>query len=144
MDVDGVDSVEAHRTYSDIVNRLVFRCRIGAHILGVQRRGDKSENHLTLYLLIGGGQSVRVDMLPKTGSLKGKLVLRGHDYVLSQGIIKHIDIDARGCPANQATVPKGTPGLAVKAFVSFLLQRRHHMYRFMFVDGHSLGCRHWM
>ena len=139
-----------HQNYAGHAHAAVFRCRIGVHSLGPQD-DEKSENHLTLYLLIGSDRCVRVDMTPSStipySDLVGRLILRGHDYTLSAGIIRYVDVDARGCPANfnpgsQYTRPHGSH--SVHEFVSLLVQRRLHMFRFMNLDGKSLGCRSWM
>ena len=76
--------------------------------------------------------------------LVGRLVLRGHDYTLSTGVVQYADVDARGCPSNfdpsaEHARPHGS--LTVQHFTSFLIQRRLHMFRFTDLDGKSLECR---
>ena len=124
----------------------VFRCRVGMHSLG--RQGDSiSENHLTIYLLVGAGTCARLDMRPMDGNNTGALVLSTHDYTLSQRIIRHEDIPAAACPPafdpdRSATVIAQGP--TVGDFVRCITSRGLQYFRFVFVEGHSMGCHHWV
>lgn len=143
-------NVERHRSYDNFRRATVFRCRLGVHNLGPQD-DDMSENHLTIYLLIGSDQCVRVDMLPAVSTdhnnLRGRLVLRGHDYSLSSGVIEYADIDAIGCPTDFEADRKTTgttDSLTVRDFVRLLEDSGLDRYRFADLNGKSLGCRWWV
>lgn len=140
--------ISRDRTYKQCVELPVFRCRIGAHTLGVQVSNAKSENHLTLYLLTGNGRCVRVDMTVGNNDIfVGKLILRAHDFTLSNTIIRWVDVDAYGCPSDfkAEEQPSGHSGtLTVQDFVDLIISQGYHKYRFMFNDGGAIGCRHWV
>ncbi|KAK4551540.1 hypothetical protein LTR86_011103 [Recurvomyces mirabilis] len=137
--------------YDDLRTAPVFACRIGVQNLGLQRH-FYSENHVTLYLLVGSGQSVRVDMRPRAGrprtDLAGALELRGHTYTRSNGIIRYVDVPANGCPLGFQPDGRGPqPGRdtrRVSDFVQLLRSNRLHRYRFLNVNGGGLGCRYWV
>ena len=145
-----LSTIETHGSYERFRNASVYQCRLGVHSLGPQD-DDKSENHLTLYLLIGSEQCVRVDMRPNVSrdykSHLGKLVLRGHDYSRSTGVIAFSDVDAVGCPSDFDPSRRATStseSRTVNDFVNLLRQYRLKFFRFMNIDGKSLGCRSWM
>lgn len=140
--------IQQSRNYTQYRNLPVLQCRVGVHSLGPQDN-EKSENHLTIYLLVGSNRSVRVDMVPSQrlpySDLLGTLVLRGHDYSLSDGIIKHVDINAVGCPADFNPVTsqvRASGSRSVQDFTSIVQQLP--IFRFMDIDGKSVGCRSWV
>lgn len=145
-----LSNIQRHRSYGSIRRSAVFRCRIGVDNLGPQD-DDMSENHLTLYLLIGNDESVRVDMRPNVNNdyrdFSGRLELRGHDYTLSNGVIEYSDIDAVGCPDEfdaGREMTATSEARTVREFVGLLESAGLASYRFMNLDGKALGCRSWM
>lgn len=144
-------TISQDQYFQPLRNLPVFIYRIGVHNLGVQVN-PWSENHVTLYLLVGSGQSVRVDMRPRSGQpctdLIGTLDLRGHSYTRSQGIIQYVDVQA--CGHQAGFNPEGRRPLStsrtrrVWEVIQLLQERGLHNYRFLDVNGSSLGCRYWM
>lgn len=135
------------QTFSE---RRVHRVRIEVHNLrkdeGSAREG-RSENHVTCALMLGSGQSVRIDMTPDADTHKGTMVLQERDRIVSRRTIRLTDINAAGCQNNFD--PDQTPSLhgrghSVATFVNFLLDHHLDRYRFIYVDSHAMGCRYWV
>jgi hypothetical protein len=130
--------------------RRVHRVRIEVHNLRKdekRKRGGRSENHVTCALMLGNGQSVRIDMTPDAKTHKGTMVLMGRDKIVSRRTLRLTDINAAGCQNNFD--PDRTPSLhgrghSVANFIDFLLDRRLDRYRFIYVDSHIMGCRYWV
>jgi hypothetical protein len=134
-----------NQTYSE---RRVHRVRIEVHNLrkddGWERQG-RSENHVTCALMLGNGQSVRIDMTPDADTHQGTMVLQGRERIVSRRTLRLTDINATGCQNNFD--PDWTPslhgrGLSVATFVNFLLDHHLDRYRFIYVDSHAMGCRY--
>lgn len=144
--------MQADASYDQFEDATVYQCRIGVHSLGPLTEGAKSKNHATLYLLIGSGYSVLVDMVPRDGrpysNLVGVVQLRAHSYTLSNGIIRHADIDARSCPPNfnpdARYNARPSDAYSVRQFVQALTEKRLDRYRFIYMWGNSDGCRFLM
>ncbi|KAK3614668.1 hypothetical protein LTR22_027702 [Elasticomyces elasticus] len=132
---------EINSLYQSLSRRRVFQIRIGVQTLGRQISDEKSENHVVIYLLLGGRQCVRCDMMPRDDYGEGKLTLRGHNYALSNGIIRYVDINARGCPSDfdpMQQPPSNGPSRTVQEFTNLIRGRR---FRYWLVDGKGIGCR---
>lgn len=135
------------QTYSE---KRVHRVRIEVHNLrkeeGRQRKG-RSENHVTCALMLGSGQSVRIDMTPDADTRKGTVVLQGRDRIVSRRTIRLTDINAAGCQNDFD--PDRTPsqhgrGHSVATLAKFLLDHHLDRYRFLYVDSRAMGCRFWV
>ena len=130
--------------YDQFTSHQVFSCRIGVHTLG--RQGGKlSENHVTLYLLVGRGNSVRVDMRPDALNT-GELDLSGRAYTRSTHIVNFIDVAAANCPSGfhaDSTPSRVGSRPTVSDFIDCISRRNLQFFRFLFVGGHSIGCRSW-
>lgn len=143
-------------TADDLISRLpreaaavldlpCYVFRVGVHTLGQQVVDEKSENHVTLSLLLGGNACLRVDMKPGTRSWAGNLDIRLHPYTLSSSIIKYVDIPARNCPNEfdpQRRGPRSTNVRLVRDLMPLFARLQHFL--FMNVDGKALGCRYWV
>jgi hypothetical protein len=134
-------SVRQAKDYSAFKRLSVHTVRIVAHSLGVQVRGAKSENHLSIYLLLGQNRSYHMDMRIAAPTARsagdatavetvGQLDLQGRAYLMSNSAIKHVDLEATGRP--------------VEDFVNHLLSLNLQYFRFTFTDGHNVGCRSWV
>jgi len=133
-------------TYSQLANWKVFACRIGVHSLKAQG-GQISENHLTIYLLVGSGHSVRVDMTPGDSLNTGHIKLSGLDYAISCNVIRFVDIPARNSTSDfdaETTALQQSSNQDVSTFVRSITKRNLQYFRFLYVNDHSNGCRHWM
>jgi len=138
--------VRRHAGYAGYTQAPVFSCRVGVHSLGVQVTDEKSENHVTLYLLIGSNISVRADMRPADQGQYGLLDIRVLNYTRSNRIVKMCDLAAVGCPNNfnAGTQTLGTnASRTVEQFIS-VMTAGNQFFRFLNVDGKALGCRYWV
>lgn len=129
----------------------VYQLRVAVHNLGVYTRDTHSENHVSIYLLLGENRSFHIDMVPRHDSdnteVVGELLLRGRLYQMSNTVIRHADVDAVGRPAafvpSAVTNPTSFSRL-VGEFVRIALDQSFHYFRFAFTDGHAVGCRNWV
>jgi hypothetical protein len=136
---------------SSFEHQPVFVVRVAAHTLGRQEVGGKSENHLSIYLLLGRNVSFHMDIRPIGGQgdtveTTGCLYMQRRAYHLSNTVIKYTDLNALGCPEDFTPVgsfwPLG-PYYTVRHYVDFVIGGGFHHFRYTFTDGHSVGCRHW-
>ncbi len=70
---------------------LVTRVRVVAHLS--QDVGGISENHWSIYLLLAGGASVRMNMTAEYGEATGTLVVNEFSYQLTSSALRHWDYD---------------------------------------------------
>ncbi|KAK6436024.1 hypothetical protein LTR95_007788 [Oleoguttula sp. CCFEE 5521] len=138
-------------TYALFLRLPVYQYRIAVHNLGVQVQDEKSENHLTIYLLLGGNRSFHLDMQIRSDTddfeTAGMLRRRPLLYNMSNTVIKFVDIDAVGCPAGfrPDQTPSAESSRLCKRLGEFVtVANRNGNYRFTFMDGHPLGCRTWV
>ena len=131
--------------YTPFRRRRVYKCRIAVHTLGQQFQNENSENHVVINFLIGRRQAVRADMKVRNDECEGRLKISGHDFVLSDTVVKYIDINAWGCTANfdPDRSPPATAGYRVKDFVSLLVAHLQP-FRFIYIGRATDGCRYWV
>ncbi|KAK6431705.1 hypothetical protein LTR95_012134 [Oleoguttula sp. CCFEE 5521] len=144
-------SVQPDPNFTAFRHLPVYRCRIAVHTLGVYLEGMTSENHLIIYLLLGGDRSFQLDMRPRTDTdeleTAGNLVMRSRLYHMSDTVIRFADVDAIGCPVDFSPTRRTTPSSACRSvgqFVSLAIGNGFQNYRFTFMDGHPLACRTWV
>lgn len=144
-------AVRQHPNYVDFKRLPVFGIRVAAHSLGRQYQDAKSENHVSIYLLLGRNRSLHMDMRPKVhqdhAETTGELSLKGRDFALSTSVIKFSDLNAVGCPAGFLPHTNARPSSfsrTVNDFRNFVIENHFPHFRFTFTDGHNLGCRYWV
>jgi hypothetical protein len=111
---------------STVESETVTQIRVVVH-LSQDFGGGHSENHWSIYLLLDGGRSVRMNMTADYGHTTGRLEWFAYDYHLTTSALQYWDYAA-------------APNLTVKAFYDELILRRRHKYRF---SGGGSGCRFW-
>jgi hypothetical protein len=134
------------------LQKAVHRIRLEVHNLRAEEDGErdgKSENHVTFAMMLGNGESVRVDMAPNQSTNLGKMIVRHRDDIVSRKTLKLTDVNARGCggsfdPDKPPKADKHHPPSSVDQILSFLVARNMHRYRFLYIDAQPLGCRYWM
>jgi hypothetical protein len=144
--------LEIHRNVQPHFQKSVYRIRLEVHNLRAdedEERDGKSENHVTFAMLLGGGESVRVDMAPDQSTNLGKMSVRFRDAIVSNKTVRLTDVNARGCfngfdPDRRPTPDTRFPPHSVQAVLLCLLNSNMHRYRFMYIDSQPLGCRYWM
>lgn len=153
MSVQGIANdrhLEIHRNVHVHLSKAVHRVRIEVHNLRAEEseeRDGKSENHVTFAMLLGGGESVRVDMAPNPTTNLGKLSVRYRDNIVSAKTIRLSDINARGCSDNfdpDRRPARNSHSHSVNQFLLHIVTSNMHRYRFMEIDGQPLGCRCWV
>lgn len=107
--------------------RIVQRVRVVAHTLG-PAGPNTSDNHWSIYLLLIGNASIRVNMAAEPGFIDGELRLTSQTYQLTNSAIAHFDFDTLGSPR-------------VADFLRIIYQNRRHIYE---MSGGGSGCRYWM
>lgn len=107
--------------------RLVQRVRVVAHTLG-PAGPNTSDNHWSIYLLLAGNASIRINMAAEAGYIDGELRLTSQNYQLTNSAIIHFDYDVIGTPR-------------VADFLRIIYQYRRHVYE---LSGGGSGCRYWM
>lgn len=138
-----LENVVIERGYREYQHMQVFACRVVTHAIAPQS-GQKSENHLAIYLLIGSGSSVRVDMKPGDDCL-GFLQLSGHNFAQSNSALDRKDILAvvpgdSDLRFDLDNTPMRQGENSVNTFVNSLLGANKHQFRYLFNDGRSKGC----
>lgn len=135
-----------YRNYQPLSQRRVFKISVAIHTLGQQFADDNSENHVTINCLLGAGLSVRIDMQLANDENLGRLLLEGRDQTRSDTMIHNVDIKALGCPNgfSPAAQPPNAACPTVQQFVDLILNSGLSRFRFLYVEGHSDGCRHWV
>lgn len=139
--------IQGSSTASLIRSRQIFRCRVQILSLGRARDTNFSENHVTIALLLGDGVSIGLDMQlvgPAVAGL-GRLIISSRSYTRSNSTIHYLDFDAAGCPSDFApsTPAPATGGRSAARFLNAIHQLNKD-YRFLCINGHMDGCRHWV
>lgn len=143
-------SISADNNLTNYSSSYVFRFRVAVHTLGVQYADAKSENHLSIYLLLGEDRSVHLDMRPSGNDewpLVGKLHIRGHTYQMSDTVLEYADLDAIGCPTSfrPHMIARATrSSRTVADFVQACVRNSFNHFRFLSADDHPVGCRSWV
>lgn len=152
MNLNNIPQIQCLGDYAAHKGQSVFVFRVAAHTLGRQLVDAKSENHISIYLLLGNNRSFHLDMKPVAGrgnnvGTIGQLTLQGRPYHRSNSVITYTDLKARGCPDSFSPVQQPPTSSAsrvtVEQFVEFVIQNRLHYFRYALTDGHSVGCRLW-
>lgn len=107
--------------------RVVQRVRVVAHTLG-PAGPNTSDNHWSIYLLLAGNASVRVNMAAEPGYINGELRLTSQNYQLTNSAITYFDFDTLESPR-------------VANFLRIIYNNRRHTYE---MSGGGSGCRYWM
>jgi hypothetical protein len=145
--------LELHPNVRARLQRPVYRFRVEVHNLRADEDGEregKSENHVTFAMMLGNGESVRVDMGPHPTSKLGKMVVRYRADIVSSKTLRLTDINALGCPNSFDPSRDPEPWksrvtrYSVDQVLSGLVSGNMHRYRFMYIDSQPLGCRYWM
>lgn len=142
--------VAAHQNVREYIDNHVFRYRVAVHTLGRQYVNRKSENHLSIYLLLGADRSFHLDMKPTDDETKpfvGKVILQGRPFLQSSTVLEWADLAARGCPANfnpsrRQEPTAGSP--TVRDFILACTTARFHYFRFLCHEDNPVGCRTWV
>jgi hypothetical protein len=85
------------------LDRRVHRVRIEVHNLRYGEKNERtgwSENHVTCALLLGDGQSVRIDMTPQVMTHNGTMMIQDRNTIVSKRTVRLTDINAVGCQNN--------------------------------------------
>lgn len=135
-----------YKNYEPLCQRRVFVVRIAVHSLGQQFADNNNENHVTINLRLGSGLSIRVDMQIANDANLGRLLLEGSDQTRSGSMIHSMDVATFGCPSpfDPTEQPRNAARPTVQQFVNHFVNGDRHRFRFLYVEGHSDGCRHWM
>ncbi|PVH70795.1 hypothetical protein DL98DRAFT_436342 [Cadophora sp. DSE1049] len=103
----------------------VSHARVVAHLS--QDIGGISENHWSIYLLLEGGASVRLNMFADYGNTTGTLMVDEFDYQLTNSALRHWDY-------------KVVPGVTAKMVKDLIYYQGRDRYQF---SGGGSGCRYW-
>ncbi|EHY60709.1 hypothetical protein ABEF92_000304 [Exophiala dermatitidis] len=89
-----------------------------------------SQNHWSIYLIIKGGGSVRLNMEtdPTPGKHEGIFKVTRHQYEMTTSCVRHWD-----CPA--------TDNITVGRILKLIGEKRRNRYR---MTPTGVGCRHWV
>lgn len=101
---------------------------------------------MSIYLLVGARQSVRLDMTPAADGNRGVLELMGRPFSRSEGVVTYVDLPIRGCPADfdADSSPFGRSQPLVVHFVQALVNTHRNFFTFTYIGGDSMGCHHWV
>ncbi|KAL3457433.1 hypothetical protein BJX64DRAFT_293112 [Aspergillus heterothallicus] len=110
--------------------RVVLQIRVTMHTMGYIFEADtRSGNHVSIFLLIGDRESVRLNMIKKgPTNTKGTLQISMCEYVVSSSAVKN-----RNFPA--------PPGRTVGDFFDTLTRKGCHNYQ---LSRSGVGCRFWV
>ena len=112
-------------------NLVVEKVRFVAHTLGPVAPGAQlSQNHWSVYLLVKGGGSVRLNMATndRAGDDNGVFTVTRHAYALTTSAVRHFDFAV----AKDVTVGR---------ILRLIGEKRRQRYR---MTPTGVGCRHWM
>lgn len=110
-------------------HRIVTHIRVVVHTLGpMGSQSQQSDNHWSIYLLVGNNQSVRINMAAKPGYITGNLEINKYNYVLTNSAVKHWDYET-------------VDGVIVSHIVNLLYSYHRHLYN---MSGGGSGCRYWV
>lgn len=107
----------------------VLTVRVVCHTAGRVGASNASDNHWSLYFLLGGGKSVRFNMRADPGYIDGTLDIHSYNYELSISAIRYWDYPA----VKYFTVRMAYEYLVVRC--------QYHQYN---MSGGGSGCRWWM
>jgi hypothetical protein len=109
---------------------VVEKVRVVAHTMGpLVPGGQLSKNHWSIYLLVAGGGSVRLNMaLGASNDDTGKFSVTRHAYTETTSAVRYFDF---------ATVENVTVGDILR----LIQARNRHRYR---MTPTGVGCRHWV
>lgn len=112
-----------------IVNdtRRVQTIRIVVHTTGAAGP-TISDNHWSIYLLLHGGGSIRVNMRADPGNINGILEWTEHAYTLSNSSVNYWDYPVAG-------------NVRVCDIARLLYAAKRHQYD---MSGGGSGCRYWV
>src|SRR5262245_22721476 len=97
-------------------HRIVTHIRVVVHTLGpMGPQSQQSDNHWSIYLLVGNNQSVRINMAAERGYITGNLEINKYNYTLTSSAVKHWDYET-------------VSGLAVSHIVKLIYDYRRHLY----------------
>lgn len=105
--------------------RIVTHIRVVAHLS--QDIGGMSENHWSIYLLLEGDASVRLNMTAEYGNTTGTLVVNEFSYQLTSSALRHWDYNV-------------VPGVTVQMVRDVVRFQGRDRYQF---SGGGSGCRYW-
>ena len=124
VQLNGDQNIEAFRDDESIVTQI----RVVVHTQGAWPNSPLSDNHVSVYLLMGNGRSVRINMATEENDTRGVLIWSQLGYELSNSSIVHFDYSV-------------IPGLKVGHVYQALRTLGYHRYQF---SGGGSGCRFWM
>ena len=107
---------------------IVRKIRVVVHTTGPWPNSPMSDHHVSVYLLLDNGRSVRINMTTQSNDDRGILYWTQLSYQQSNSAIIFFDYDAAA-------------GLMVGHVYSMVREAGLHRYRF---SGGGSGCRFWM
>ena len=87
-----------------------------------------SDNHWSIYLLLHGGGSVRINMRAERGYVNGILDWEENSYTLTNSALRHWDYPVTG-------------NVTVRDIARLLYGAKRHQYD---MSGGGSGCRYWV
>ena len=109
-------------------DRKFRRIRVVVHTTGAWPNSVHSNNHVTIYLLLEGENSVQVNMTIEEDDIRGRLVWSRHAYQDSNSAITHRDYELE-------------LSLEIREFYH-AVRDEWGLHRYMFSGGGS-GCHYW-
>lgn len=109
-------------------NSVVFQIRVVVHTQGAWPNSPMSDNHVSVFLLVRNGGSVRINMKTDDNDTRGVLIWSQLGYPLSNSSIVHFDYPV-------------VAGLLVADIYQAIREAGLHRYQF---SGGGSGCRFWM
>lgn len=109
--------------------RPVTQVRVVVHTAGAMSpTSQMSHNHWSIYLIVDGASSVRLNMAAKPGYITGELEIRRHQYILSNTAIKVWDFAV-------------VSGVTVQHLINLVYHKRRHLYNMSGeVQAIAIGC----
>lgn len=107
--------------------RLVKTVRVVVHTAGAAGP-TISDNHWSIYLLLHGGGSVRINMRADPGYVNGILEWKEHQYLLTSSAIRYWDYPVPG-------------NVRVCDIARLLYAAKRQQYD---MSGGGSGCRYWV
>lgn len=133
-----------------VMDRRVYMIRLEVHNMRAyenQEREGKSENHVTIALLLGDGQTVRLDMGTDPITFAGVLEIAFRENIVSGRTIRISDTRVTGCPRDfdpDHTRAASGGNRRVRDFLMLMRGNSRQLYRFMCTDFVAQGCRFWV
>jgi hypothetical protein len=109
-----------------INNAIVTHARVVAH-LSQDLGGGMSENHWSIYFLLEGGQSIRINMTAEPGNPRGRIEWTTYEYQLTSSALRHWDYPLVG-------------RITFENVHDLVLYCGRDRYQF---SGGGSGCRYW-